>query len=152
MLVELETTVEAPVDRVWQRIITPEGINHELRPWLTMSMPRGHRDLTIETVQVGRPVGRCCLRLFGVIPFDNDNLTLVEVRPGRSFVEESTMFSMRRWRHERTLDPIDDDHTRVHDQVTFELRAPLRVLTPLVGTTISKLFEHRHRRLGTYFP
>jgi len=24
---------------VWERVVTPEGVNHEMRPWMTMSMP-----------------------------------------------------------------------------------------------------------------
>ena len=151
VLVERETAVAVSADRVWQRIVTPEGINHELRPWMTMAMPRGRRELRVDLVSVGVPLGRCWLRLFGVVPFDYDDLTIVELHPGRGFVEESTMLSMRRWRHERTIEPLDAGRTRVRDHVTFELRAGLRVLTPVVGAVIGKLFAHRQRRLVAYF-
>lgn len=151
MLVEQETAVAASTARVWERIITAEGINDELRPWMTMSMPRGRRDLTVESIPVGVSIGRCWLRLFGIIPFDYDALTIVELRSGRAFVEESTMLSMRRWRHERTLEPVDDAGTLIRDRVTFELRSPLRILTPVVSTIIRKLFEQRQRRLVIYF-
>jgi hypothetical protein len=46
-----------------------------------------------------RPVGvaahRARLRLFGVLPFDYDYLTIAELEPGRHFREESTMLSGR---------------------------------------------------------
>ena len=105
MIIERHCIIDAPAEQVWERVVTPEGINDELPPWMTMSMPRGAKDLTVDTVPVGAPVGRCWLRLFGVLPFDYDDLMIAELRPGRGFHEQSTMLSMRLWRHERTLDP-----------------------------------------------
>ncbi|MBO0676960.1 hypothetical protein JRC04_05745 [Mycolicibacterium sp. S2-37] len=150
MIVERSAVVEAPVERVWQRIVTPDGINHELRPWMTMSLPRGARDLSVDTIATGVPVGRCWLRLFGILPFDYDLLTIAELWPGRGFDEQSTMLSMRSWRHQRTLEP-DGANTVVRDRLTFELRAPLRMLTPVVGVGVGALFSHRQRRLQRYF-
>jgi ligand-binding SRPBCC domain-containing protein len=151
MIVERQSVVGAPAEQVWARVVTPEGINDELRPWMTMSMPRGQKSLTVDSVPVGKPIGRCWMRLFGVLPFDFDNLTIAELWPGRGFHEESTMLSMRLWRHERTLEPGGEAKTVVRDRLTFELRAPLRLLTPLVAGGIGALFGHRHRRLQRYF-
>jgi ligand-binding SRPBCC domain-containing protein len=151
MIVERRSIVDAPQDRVWDRIITPEGINDELRPWMTMSAPRGVASLTVDTVPVGTPIGRCWMKLFGVLPFDYDHLMIEELFPGRGFHEESTMLCMRRWRHERTLEPDGAAKTVVHDRLTFELRKPLRLLTPLVAAGIGALFTHRHRRLQRHF-
>jgi ligand-binding SRPBCC domain-containing protein len=151
MIVERRSIVDAPADRVWRRVVTPEGINDELRPWMTMSMPRGAKSLTVDNVPVGTPVGRCWMRLFGVLPFDYDRLMIAELWPGRGFHEESTMLSMRRWRHERTLEPDGEAKTVVHDRLTFELRAPLRLLTPIIAAGIGALFSHRHRRLRRRF-
>ncbi|MGV0792380.1 hypothetical protein [Mycolicibacterium sp. XJ1819] len=151
MIVEVQSTVDAPVEQVWARIVTPEGINDELRPWMTMSMPAGAEDLTVETVPVGTAVGRCWMRLFGVVPFDYDHLMIAELWPGRGFHEESTMLSMRLWRHERTLDPTGEGKTVVRDRLTFTLRAPLRPLTPVIRVGVRALFGHRHRRLQRHF-
>ncbi|RDH75220.1 hypothetical protein DVS77_28000 [Mycolicibacterium moriokaense] len=151
MIVERHSIVDAPRERVWKRIVTPAGINDEMRPWMTMAMPRGAADLTVDTVPVGEPVGRCWLRLFGVLPFDYDDLMIAELRPGRGFHEESTMGSMRLWRHERTLEPDGDTRTVVRDRLTFELRSPLRLLTPVVAAGIRALFGHRQRRLQRHF-
>lgn len=151
MIVERQSTIDAPAERVWARVVTPEGINDELRPWMTMSLPRAAKDLTVETIPVGTPIGRCWMRLFGLLPFDYDDLTIAELWPGHGFHEESTMLSMRRWRHERTIDPDGDANAIVRDRLTFELRGPLRLLTPLVTAGIGALFSHRHRRLQRYF-
>lgn len=152
MIVERRSVVAATPEQVWARVVTPEGINDELRPWLTMSMPRGAKNLTVDTVRVGTPVGRCWMRLFGVLPFDYDDLMIAELWPGRGFDEQSTMLSMRSWRHERTLESTDPDGgTTVRDRLTFELRAPLRPLTPVIAAGIRALFGHRQRRLARHF-
>jgi ligand-binding SRPBCC domain-containing protein len=57
MMIERQSVVDAPHEQVWARVVTPEGINDELRPWLTMSMPRGAKDLTVDTVPVGTRSG-----------------------------------------------------------------------------------------------
>ena len=107
-VVEQRSDVAAPIDQVWQHVVSPEGINDEMRPWMTMSMPRGTEDLTIDTIEVGVPSGRAWIRLFGLLPIDYDHLSLVALEPGRSFHEKSTMLSMRSWQHERTLTPVTD--------------------------------------------
>jgi ligand-binding SRPBCC domain-containing protein len=151
MIIEHHSIIDAPADRVWARVITPEGINDELRPWMTMSMPRGAKSLTVDTVPIGVPIGRAWMRLFGVVPFDYDLLSIAELEPGRRFDEQSTMMSMRRWRHERTVTPDGDRKTIVRDRLTFQLRAPLRPLTPVIAAGIRALFGHRHRRLQRHF-
>jgi ligand-binding SRPBCC domain-containing protein len=102
-------------------------------------------------VSVGVPIGRCWLRLFGVLPFDYDLLTIAELDRGRSFDEQSTMLSMRTWRHQRTVTPEGDAKAVVRDRITFELRAPLRPATAVVAAGLRALFGHRHRRLQRHF-
>ena len=147
---EREVEVSATIDRVWARVVSPEGINDEMRPWMTMSVPRGADDLSIDTVEVGVPLGRAWLRLFGVVPFDYDALTIVELVPGRRFHERSTMLSMRRWEHERTLTAVGAN-TRVHDRITLEPRLPVPGLAGLLRTVLRAFFGHRHRRLRRHF-
>ena len=52
MIVERRSIVDAPAEQVWARVVTPEGINDELRPWMTMSMPRGKESLTVDDIPV----------------------------------------------------------------------------------------------------
>ncbi len=148
----VDNWVDVPADAadVWDRVVTPDGINHEMRPWMTMSLPRHAAGLTVETIPLGRPVGRAWLRLFGVIPFDFDHLMLVELEHGRRFLERSTMLGMRRWEHERTLTPVGGG-TRVHDRVTFEPRVPIPGLASVLGRVIDAFFRHRQRRLRDHF-
>ncbi|WP_024795792.1 hypothetical protein [Tomitella biformata] len=151
MIIERASVIDAPADKVWIRVVTPEGINHEMRPWMTMSMPRGADSMTIDNIPVGQPIGRAWLRLFGIVPFDYDSLTIAELDPGRRFHEKSTMLSMRRWEHERTLIPREDGRTGLHDRVTFEPRGPISLAAPVIGRVLHAFFGHRHRRLQSYF-
>jgi ligand-binding SRPBCC domain-containing protein len=112
---------------------------------------RGAKSLTVDDVPIGETIGRAWLRLVGVVPFDYDRLTIAELVPGRSFDEQSTMMSMRRWRHQRSVSPDGDAKAVVHDRITFQLRAPLRPLTPIVAAGLRALFGHRHRRLQRHF-
>ncbi|RVW08404.1 hypothetical protein EGT67_15845 [Prescottella agglutinans] len=149
MIIERASVVDGPADRVWARVVTPEGINDEMRPWMTMSIPRGLGAVNIDTVPVAVPLGRAWLRLLGVVPFDYDALTIAELEPGQRFHEKSTMMSMRRWEHERTLTPVGADRTTVHDRITFEPR--LAALTPVMTVIVRSFFAHRHRRLARHF-
>ncbi len=148
VIIEQRSIVNAPAGLVWARVVTAEGINDEMLPWMTMGPPRG-TTLSIDTVEVGVPLGRFWLRLFGVLPFDYDHLTIAELEPGRRFHEKSTMLSMRRWEHERVVEPAGNQTTVVFDRVTFEARLP--VLTPVLARVIGRFFGHRHRRLAHYF-
>lgn len=60
------------------------------------------------------------------------------------------MLSMRRWRHERTITP-DGPKSIVRDRITFQMRLPLRPLTPVLAVALGGLFGHRQRRLQRYF-
>ncbi len=147
---ERTSLVPAGIDEVWARVVTPEGINDEMRPWMTMTRPRGTDGLTVETVPVGRPLGRAWLRLLGVVPFDYDHLTIAELEPGRRFHEVSTMLSMRRWEHERMLTAVGEE-TEVRDRITFEPRLPVPGLAALLALVLRTFFGHRHRRLNRHF-
>ena len=151
VIIERSSVVGAPIGQVWARVVDPEGINDEMRPWMTMSIPRGQESISIDSVAVGEPLGRAWLRLFGLVPFDYDDLTIAELEPGLRFHEKSTMLSMRRWEHERTLRPFDDGSTGVHDRITFEPRLPLVPLTPVLARVLGAFFGHRHRRLARHF-
>jgi ligand-binding SRPBCC domain-containing protein len=129
-------------------VITPEGINDEMRPWLRMTMPAGVESIDVDSVVPGERIGRSWILLFGLIPFDYDDLTLVRIEPGRSFLERSTMLSQRAWEHERTIEPAEGGCT-ITDRVRWlpRLGLPGRPLRPVIGW----FFRHRHKRLRRHF-
>jgi hypothetical protein len=134
---------------VWERIVTPEGINNELSPYVQMTVPSLMRGKSISEIPVATPLGRSWFLLFGILPFDYDELTVAELEPGRRFLEKSSMFSIRHWSHERTLTPVPGG-CEVKDRVEFELRpffARIPGMYSLVMSTLQFLFNHRHKKL-----
>lgn len=133
---------------VWARAIDPAGINDELRPLMRMTVPRGAEDFGLDDPEPGH-IGRSWIFLFGLVPFDYDDITVVRAEPGRGFLERSSMLSMRLWEHERTLEPLSEDSCRVTDRLAWEPRLPLpgALLRPLIRF----VFNHRHRRLRLHY-
>jgi hypothetical protein len=149
LTIRVTSRLDAPPQAVWERITTEEGINDEMRPFLRMRFPKTLRGLDPETVELGAPLGRCWLLLFGVVPFDYDELTLVRLDPGRGFLERSRMLSQRLWEHERTLEPSGEGGCLITDRVRWQPRRglPGGALRPLIGA----FFRHRHDRLRRRF-
>jgi hypothetical protein len=142
--IRLVSELGAGTEAVWARAIDPAGINDELMPLMRMTVPRGARDFGLDDLEPG-PIGRSWVLLFGLVPFDYDDLNIVRVDPGRGFLERSTMLSMRLWEHERTLEPLGEDRCEITDRIAWEPRLPLpgALLRPLIRA----IFRHRHRRL-----
>jgi ligand-binding SRPBCC domain-containing protein len=147
--VEQESIVAAPPDVVWARVSTVEGVNDELLPLMRMTAPAHVRALDPSQVVLGERIFRSWVLLFGVIPIDYDDLTLIALEPGSGFHERSRMPSMRVWEHKRTLEPTGDAATRVSDRLSFEPRLPGS--GPLLERFIRATFRHRHRRLRRRF-
>ena len=147
---EITTRLAAPADEVWAAALSEEGINHELRPWLRMTMPKSiDPGMTIEDAPLGEKLGRAWILLGRVLPVDYDDLCLVERGPGLRFLERSRLGSARHWQHERAVVPVGADASEITDRVEIELRAPLRALggTRVAARTLRALFTHRHKRL-----
>ncbi len=145
----MTTVLAAPVDAVWNRVSTFRGVNDELRPLMRMTAPAHIRRLDPSQVVPGERLFRSWILLFGALPVDYDDITLVSVQPGRGFHERSSMLSMRFWEHKRTLEPVGDGSCVVRDRLTFIPRVPAtgRLLRPIVV----RVFAHRHRRLARRF-
>lgn len=147
-VVSVTTVLKAPGEEIWSRVSTPEGIAYELAPWLSMTFPESVKALAPETVPLGRRLCRSWILLFGLIPVDFDDVTLVALDPPRSFLEASPMLSMKRWRHERVLEPVPGG-TALTDTLSFSPR--LEAAAPLARLVVKALFNHRHRRLARMF-
>src|SRR5688572_32077720 len=104
---ELTTRLSAEAARVWAHASSIEGIKFEMAPWLTMTVPRGAEAGSFAerfkdgTLPMPSALGRSWVLLLGVVPFDWDDMVLVELERGRRFLERSSMMSMRVWEHER---------------------------------------------------
>ena len=144
----IASQLDAEPAAIWQRVMSAEGINAEMKPWFRMTVPRGLENLDIANAQPGR-LGRSWILLFGLIPVDYDDLGLQRIEHGRGFLERSTMLSQRLWEHERTIVPVAGGGVELTDRIAWEPRLPLpgRLARPL----FSAFFRHRHRQLRRYF-
>jgi hypothetical protein len=152
LVVERSTPLARSADEVWERVTTPAGINHELGPWMRMTIPRGWAGASLADVVPPVRLGRSWVLLFGVIPFDYDDLA-IDALGERSFRERSTMLSAREWQHERWVVPDElspGDRCVVRDRLEF---VPRRAITAIPRAArihravIAAVFAHRHRRL-----
>lgn len=146
--IRVSSQLDASPAEVWERVISPEGINDEMRPYLRMTLPAGIDEITPETVEIGVPIGRSWILLFGILPFDYDDVCLARLEPERGFLERSKMLSQRVWEHERTIEPTEAGCT-VTDRVSWQPRLGLsgHPLRPVIGW----FFGHRHKRLQRHF-
>lgn len=145
-----EISTELAVDEraLAEHCASVEGITRELRPWFRMTFPPGLVHLNEETVVVGEPICRSFILLFGILPVEWDDVTIVEFDPGRRFLERSSMATLRLWEHERLVIPVDGG-ARITDRLRWEGRYPgagalFRVLVP-------RLFRWRHHQLTRIF-
>ena len=146
---EITTALAASARQVWEGAIDPDGINHELGPLISMTVPKGlPPGTTIQDVELAVPLGRSWIRFAG-IPIDYDDLCLAERGPGYRFLERSKLGSARMWEHEREVTGMGAASCEITDRVAIELRAPLRALggARLAPRVMRTLFAHRHKRL-----
>lgn len=146
---DLDFSSDLPIspEALWRHATSPAGVNAELAPLLRMTFPNGTVDFT-RGWQPGARRFRSWLPLLGMIPVEYDDLCLVEVEPGRRFLERSTLLSQRRWEHERTIEPTARGAC-LTDRVHFEPR--LRRLEPVHTATFRLVFALRHRNLRRRF-
>jgi ligand-binding SRPBCC domain-containing protein len=143
----VSSRLSAPPEIVWVQAINPAGVNREFRPLLRMTFPPGISELTASW-QPGKCLFRSWLVLGGFLPVEYDDVTFVEVEPGRRFLERSSMLSQRVWEHERVIEP-DPHGCRITDRVRFVPRLPW--LAFLYAPLFRAVFRLRHRNLRGVF-
>jgi ligand-binding SRPBCC domain-containing protein len=147
--VEQRTRLAATAATVWRRATTPAGINDEFRPWMRMTVPRRLRAMSLDDVKLGVRVCRSWVLLLGVVPFEYDDLVLVERGPGFRFLERSSTMTATTWEHERTVVPRGSA-CDLSDRVRAELR-PAMARVPgaarAFAGVVRAIFGHRHRML-----
>jgi ligand-binding SRPBCC domain-containing protein len=144
--VTFESKLPRTPGELWNWSTSVQGVAVEMAPILKLDFPNGMTHIPQDGGSLGKPLGNCKFLLFGILPVDLSRLTFVEVEPGRRFVEQSRLLSMKQWRHERVIAP-DGDGTRVTDTLEFTPRFGTR----LVAWFTSQLFRHRHARLQRQF-
>jgi hypothetical protein len=106
---------------------------------MRMTVPKDIANILDLEIHLGRPLFRSWVLLFGVLPIDRSDLTLIELDVGHRFLEQSPMFTMKLWRHERTIEPRETGCT-----ITDRLEFQPRFAAGTVRWFITKVFTNRH--------
>ena len=143
--IRFESKLLARRERIWEWITSVKGISAEMWPFFRMTSPKSVQSLADVQLQPGVRMFRSYIFLFGVLPIDYSDMTLLELTPGVGFIEQSPMGSMKLWRHERHIAPCPSEPGvfLLVDQLTFHPRMARR----LVGWFICRVFTHRHKVL-----
>jgi len=144
-----ESKLYAPAERVWKWITSIEGISKEMWPFFRMTAPKGIRSLKDVNIKLGVCMFRSYVFLFGILPIDYSDMTLLELNEGQGIIEQSPMGSMKLWRHERQIVscPSEPHTVLLIDNLTF---CP-RMAKHLVRWFINLVFTHRHKVLKANF-
>ena len=149
---DFESILDSPAESVWSVVSTMTGVNDELAPWMRMTVPAGHEDLTM-TEDTGPPPAFESWLLAGrVLPIDRHSLRLERVITSGDvfgFDERSTSALQQLWVHQRRVVPNRWGGCIVTDHV--EITPRISVATPVVRFVVTRLFKHRHRRLRQRF-
>ena len=145
---EISSVLPVEVERLWGHCCSMRGVSRELWPLIRMTYPEGSDSLVPEPLVPGETLFRSTLLLYGAMPVDWTDLTLVELEPGRRFLERSPMATQLVWEHERVLEP-GPEGTRITDRLRWQGRFP--GAAALFGAAVPILFTWRHRRLRKLF-
>jgi hypothetical protein len=156
LLCSVRCTTRLPVAQkaIWERVITPEGINDEIWPVIRMTVPRGLDGVTIDDVTPPATLGRSWFLAGGVLPIDYDMITIAALEPPEMFLEHSTMLTFSDWVHERRVQAVTAETSVLEDHVSWRGRGAINRSALLRRSQVwllSAMFRHRHKRLAKHF-
>lgn len=134
-----ESEVSASPKKVWEWITSLKGISTEMWPYFRMTAPKGFDSIEHWNIILGQPLFHSKVFLFGFLPIDYSDITLIEIEKGSGFIEQSPMGSMKLWRHERRIISTVTG-CKIIDHLTFEPK----MASSFVGWFIRTVFQHRH--------
>lgn len=126
---------------VWDAVTSPEGLNREMKPWLSFVAPEGIDLLRnaasgeVLPLKIRGPLG---------LPLGRYPLRLVRFEEGRGFLEQTWMLPVLLWQHERIVEP-ENGGTVVTDRLGWRWKASF--LDRLFRYGVRSFFRHRHRQL-----
>jgi hypothetical protein len=148
VLLTFSSVLHASAEDIWPRVSSIGGMSGELMPLARMTMPWAKRALTPEAFPLGTRAFRSWILFLGVFPVDYDDVTFIELEPGRRFLARSAMLGQRFMEHERVLEPLTLGETRLTDRLRFRSRLSL---TRFYRAMFSFTFRYRHKRLRRHF-
>jgi ligand-binding SRPBCC domain-containing protein len=144
----MSSHLAASAERVWAHASDFRELNREFWPLLRMTYPPGRARMTPGSFPLGKVAFRSWLLLFGVVPVEYDDITLVELAPGQHFAEVSALLTIREWRHRRSVAP-EGPGCVLQDEIAFIPRWRLAASAQFRASRL--VFQLRHRALRRLF-
>jgi hypothetical protein len=147
MKIEITSTVMMGPEQL-QGLLTMNGINRELAPYIRMTVAKEWTEKNISDWPEGSVLFSSWILLFGMLPVDRHKFFLRRNNGLNGFIEESSSLVNKRWRHERYI-AVEASTCTISDVVEFPPRLSLLayILTPVYRF----VFRHRHRVLRTTY-
>jgi hypothetical protein len=119
-------------------------VNYELGPWLQMTAPPAWRHVKLRDFGGAGPYFKSWILLLGLFPVDRHAFGSLTLGGELRFVETSSSWLNRAWRHERAVKTVAGG-CEVVDTVCMLPR--LRFIGALLRPLYQHVFRHRHARL-----
>lgn len=144
-IVVVRSSLAIEPGRLWNQIVTLDGVNLEMAPWLAL---RSRDDVDLRDGRAGQVLA---LQLFGPgrVPLGPYLLRFTTFDDGRRFVEETKSPLFALWTHERNLEPTPSGGTLITDSLSWTRTS--RLLNRPLTAGVRRFFEHRHRVLRRMF-
>ena len=91
---KFQTTVLAPIEEVWEWIISVKGIQKEMMPYFKMTFPKGINTIKDIKIDLGKRLFHSHIYLFGFLLYGVDDITLIDYTKNKGFIEQSPMTSI----------------------------------------------------------
>lgn len=124
-------------------------LNRELGPWIRMSAPAQWRQTRLTAWGGKSPLFKSWILFLGLLPLDRHTFGAFDFGPRMRFVECSSSWLNRAWRHERTMLAAAGGYTLTD---TIEFTPRLALLAPVLKVIYGLVFRHRHSRLLALYP
>ncbi len=142
MKASAEIILPAPLDQVWQHVLTPRLMVHVAAPWVAFRPL--HPAAWPDQWQPG-PY-RVAMRLFGLVPLGEQTIGIefpaCDDPQQRRLRDNGWGALIRRWDHQIYAMAIDNQSCRYRDEVTISAG----LLTPFIWVYAQLFYRHRQRR------
>ncbi len=87
VVLRFESKLRAPRERVWEWITSVNGISAEMWPIFRMTAPKNFSSLSDLVIEPCVRMFRSYVFLFGILPIDYSDMTLLELDVGQGLIE-----------------------------------------------------------------
>jgi hypothetical protein len=123
-------------------------VNYELEPWIHMTAPKEWQAVRLADWRGGQQLFASWILFLHVLPVDRHSFGSLVFEPETGFVETSSSWTNRLWRHERTVLALGTGCV-VRDSIAFTPR--VGPMSLLLRPIYSLVFRHRHARLAARY-